>query len=142
MDLGIGCKIKHCVHKFLTRCLGPYQGLTVEPQTILDVSGAVPEAAVDALMKACRSNSFAEVQQAITNSIADGFPVCIAAIRHHVCVGLVWVVQHFDDNIMFLGLRLRLCLLPMMCTSRHNCVAVGFGKSLHMLHVYIRNLLL
>jgi len=61
----------------------------VEPQTILDVSGAVPEAAVDALMKACRSNSFAEVQQAITNSIADGFPVCVAATRCHVCVGLI-----------------------------------------------------
>jgi len=63
----------------------------VEPQTILDVSGAVPEAAVDALMKACRSNSFAEVQQAITNSIADGFPVCIAATRRPVCMGLIWL---------------------------------------------------
>ena len=51
------------------------QGLTVEPQTILDVSGAVPEASVIALMKACRSNSFQEVQKAITNTIADGFPV-------------------------------------------------------------------
>ena len=51
------------------------QGLTVEPQTILDVSGAVPEAAVTALMNACRSNSFQEVQKAITNTIADGFPV-------------------------------------------------------------------
>ncbi|DBB01889.1 hypothetical protein WJX77_011612 [Trebouxia sp. C0004] len=50
------------------------KGLTVEPQTILDVSGAVPEAAVVALMKACRSNSFAEVQQAIRDCIADGFP--------------------------------------------------------------------
>jgi len=58
-----------------------FQGLTVEPQTILDVSGAVPEAAVEALMKACRSNSFAEVQQAITNAIADGFPVSAACIR-------------------------------------------------------------
>ncbi len=63
----------------------------MEPQTILDVSGAVPEAAVDALMKACRSNSFAEVQQAITTSIADGFPVCIAATRRDVCVGLIWL---------------------------------------------------
>ena len=51
------------------------QGLTVEPQTVLDVSGAVPEASVIALMKACRSNSFQEVQKAITNTIADGFPV-------------------------------------------------------------------
>ena len=51
------------------------QGLTVEPQTILDVSGAVPEAAVTALLAACKSNSFQEVQKAITNSIADGFPV-------------------------------------------------------------------
>ena len=51
----------------------------MDPQTILDVSGAVPEAAVDALMKACRSNSFAEVQQAITDAIADGFPVSASA---------------------------------------------------------------
>ena len=51
------------------------QGVTVEPQTILDVSGAVPEAAVTALTKACRSNNFQEVQKAITNTIADGFPV-------------------------------------------------------------------
>lgn len=51
------------------------QGMTVEPQTILDVSGAVPEAAVAVLMKACRSNSFQQVQKAITDTIADGFPV-------------------------------------------------------------------
>lgn len=49
--------------------------MSVEPQTILDVSGAVPEAAVTALMKACKSNSFQEIQKAITNTIADGFPV-------------------------------------------------------------------
>ena len=77
--------------RILTCCLEPCQGLTVEPQTILDVSGAVPEAAVDALMNACRSNSFAEVQQAITHSIADGFPVCIAAPRRPVCPGLIWL---------------------------------------------------
>lgn len=62
------------------------QGLTVEPQTILDVSGAVPEAAVTALMTACRSNSFQEVQRAITNTIADGFPV-----RH--------IIFHFFPNL-------------------------------------------
>lgn len=53
------------------------QGMTAEPQTILDVSGAVPEAAVDALVKACRSNSFQQVQKAITDTIADGFPVSL-----------------------------------------------------------------
>lgn len=57
----------------------------MESQTILDVSGAVPEAAVDALMTACRSNSFAEVQQAITNAIADGFPVSVLAACSAVC---------------------------------------------------------
>ena len=112
----------------------------MEPQTILDVSGAVPEAAVDALMKACRSNSFAEVQQAITNSIADGFPVCIAAPRRPVCPGLV--VQCLDDNIMFYCLTLCLCLLPMMCIAGHDCVAVGSSKSLQTLHTYSRSLLL
>lgn len=69
------------------------QGLTVEPQTILDVSGAVPEAAVTALLAACKSNSFQEVQKAITNTIADGFPVhpplrrsCICCAAHHCVV--------------------------------------------------------
>lgn len=57
------------------------QGAVVEPQTILDVAGAVPEAAVTALMDACRSNSFQEVQEAITNTIADGFPVSLHLLR-------------------------------------------------------------
>ena len=52
-----------------------WQGLTVEPQTILDVAGAVPQEVVENLLKACKSNNFTEVQQAITNAIADGFPV-------------------------------------------------------------------
>ncbi len=110
--------------RVLTCCLGPCQGLTVEPQTILDVSGAVPEAAVDALMKACRSNSFAEVQQAITNSIADGFPVCIAATCCHVCVGLIWLCNALSTISCFV---VALCVYAccMMCTSGHSCVAIG-----------------
>lgn len=71
--------------------------MTVEPQTILDVSGAVPEAAVAALMKACRSNSFQQVQKAITDTIADGFPVeSLAAVERKslTCPGVGSVQLH------------------------------------------------
>lgn len=49
----------------------------MEPQTILDVAGAVPQEVVESLLRACKSNNFTEVQQAITDAIADGFPVSI-----------------------------------------------------------------
>lgn len=62
------------------------QGLTVEPQTILDVAGAVPQEVVQALLVACKSNNFTEVQQAITNAIADGYPVsAVPSLNEAVC---------------------------------------------------------
>jgi hypothetical protein len=51
------------------------QGLRVEPQTLLDVSGAVPESVTDGLLAACHSATFGAVQAAITNAIADGWGV-------------------------------------------------------------------
>ncbi len=51
------------------------RGSPVAPQTVLDVAGAVPDAPINSLLQACKAGTFAPVQQAITNIIADGFPV-------------------------------------------------------------------
>ena len=47
----------------------------MERQTLLDVSGTVPEEVTAGLLEACLSGSFARVQAAITDAIADGWPV-------------------------------------------------------------------
>ena len=50
----------------------------MQPQTILDVAGAVPQAVLVGLLAACRSGIFASVQTAISDAIADGYPVSAA----------------------------------------------------------------
>jgi replication factor C subunit 2/4 len=50
------------------------KGSPVRPQTVLDVAGAVPRAAIDALLAACASGKFSEAQRAISDVIADGYP--------------------------------------------------------------------
>jgi replication factor C subunit 2/4 len=50
------------------------RGSPVEPQTVLDVAGAVPQAAGAALLTACRSGSFSTLQSAVEDVIAAGFP--------------------------------------------------------------------
>lgn len=64
---------------------GGLQGLKVEPQTLLDVSGAVPESVTDGLLAACHSITFGAVQAAITNAIADGWGVRHAPDRCTQC---------------------------------------------------------
>ena len=51
------------------------QGPQVAPQTLLDVAGAIPDAAVQSVMRACADSSFQAVQDAITDVIADGYGV-------------------------------------------------------------------
>jgi hypothetical protein len=51
------------------------QGLKVEPQTLLDVSGAVPDSVTQSLLQACRTKTVSSVQTAITDAIADGWGV-------------------------------------------------------------------
>ncbi|KAK9800220.1 hypothetical protein WJX73_010887 [Symbiochloris irregularis] len=50
------------------------QGPDVAPATLLDVAGAVPDAVTSAVLSACRSNSFAAIQTAIADAIAEGWP--------------------------------------------------------------------
>ena len=57
------------------------QGPRVQPQTVLDVAGAIPAAAVQTVMRACATNSFQAVQDAITDVIADGFGVRLSGIN-------------------------------------------------------------
>lgn len=51
------------------------RGSPVTAAAVLDVSGAVPRSAVEALLAAARSKQFAAVQQAVTDLIAEGYPV-------------------------------------------------------------------
>ena len=46
-------------------------------QTVLDVAGAVPPEAVEALLAACRSGAFDKAQKAVSNIIADGWLVLV-----------------------------------------------------------------
>ena len=65
------------------------QGPRVRPQTVLDVAGAIPAAAVQTVMRACATNSFQAVQDAITDVIADGFGVRCPAPPSHPVIGPV-----------------------------------------------------
>ena len=47
----------------------------MEPQTLLDVSGAVPESVTSSVLEACRNRGFAGIQDAITDAIASGWGV-------------------------------------------------------------------
>lgn len=92
------------------------QGPTVEPQTLLDVSGAVPEAVTDALLAACRTNTFSNVQTAITNAIADGWGVrhsapspptwcCYRQRPMHACRSLLRLVDATAAQLLYLRWR-------------------------------------
>ena len=59
----------------------------MEPQTLLDVSGAVPQAVTEELVSACHSGAFARIQSAVLDSIAEGWPVRPAALSHRSRIG-------------------------------------------------------
>ena len=50
-------------------------GSPVTADAVLDVSGAVPQSAVEGLLGAARSRLFARVQAAVGDLIAEGYPV-------------------------------------------------------------------
>lgn len=97
---------EHPVHASVpaVRCSSPgargaLQGLKVEPQTLLDVSGAVPEAVTQALLQACRKPTFSSVQAVITDAIADGWGVsrplasCCCCFVLHSAEGTVFMLS-------------------------------------------------
>jgi DNA polymerase III gamma/tau subunit len=51
------------------------KGPVVEPQTLLDVSGAVPPEATQKLLAASRGGTFAALQRAVSDVIAEGYGV-------------------------------------------------------------------
>lgn len=57
------------------------QGSPVQPATLLDVSGAVPESVVEKLLKACKTKSFDAIQLEVVDSIADGWPVSLPSLQ-------------------------------------------------------------
>ena len=65
--------------KCLLECLS-LQGQVVQPQTLLDVSGAVPESVTSSVLEACRNRGFAGIQDAITDAIASGWGVSMSLL--------------------------------------------------------------
>ena len=57
------------------------QGMSVEPQTLLDVSGAVPESVTSSVLDACHNKGFSGIQGAITEAIASGWGVSTPVTR-------------------------------------------------------------
>ena len=47
----------------------------MESQTLLDVSGAVPESVTSSVLDACHNRGFSGIQEAITDAIASGWGV-------------------------------------------------------------------
>lgn len=50
------------------------RGSPVLPDTLLDVSGTVPAAAVQGLLTAVRTGQFTAIQELVTGLIAEGYP--------------------------------------------------------------------
>ena len=59
------------------------QGINVEPQTLLDVSGAVPGSVTSSVLDACHHKGFSGIQGAITDAIASGWGVSHAQTPIH-----------------------------------------------------------
>eukprot|EP00879_Flechtneria_rotunda_P018924 GHRR01019863.1.p1 GENE.GHRR01019863.1~~GHRR01019863.1.p1 ORF type:complete len:166 (+),score=67.57 GHRR01019863.1:1358-1855(+) len=49
-------------------------GSKVSRQSILDVSGQVPPAVIQQLLESCQSTNYQQVQQQVTDIIAEGYP--------------------------------------------------------------------
>ena len=70
--------------------VGPaMQGMAVEPQTLLDVSGAVPESVTSSVLDACHNRGFSGIQEAITDAIASGWGV-ITVANNAPCILSLW----------------------------------------------------
>lgn len=65
--------------KWYLKCLS-LQGQVVEPQMLLDVSGAVPESVTSSVLEACHNRGFAGIQDAITDAIASGWGVSMSLL--------------------------------------------------------------
>ena len=64
------------------------QGMSVESQTLLDVSGAVPESVTSSVLDACHNRGFSGIQEAITDAIASGWGVSTLATHWFWTVSL------------------------------------------------------
>ena len=65
----------------------------MEPGTLLDVAGAVPESVTARLLDACRSGVFSKVQTAVMDTIADGWGVRLRSSCLHACLRINWVFE-------------------------------------------------
>ena len=73
------------------------QGMSVEPQTLLDVSGAVPESVTSSVLDACHNRGFSGIQEAITDAIASGWGVSTLATH------CSWTVLYGSSNCNLLA---------------------------------------
>ncbi len=64
--------------------------MKVEPQTLLDVSGAVPESVTSSVLEACHNRGFSGIQEAITDAIASGWGVSALATLGLWLVLAIW----------------------------------------------------
>jgi len=60
-------------------CLYP----DITPEAITNVAGVIPSEVVEQFLKACFSNSFDQLQSAVTQVIADGYPVPALLVQVH-----------------------------------------------------------
>ena len=74
--------------------------MQVAPQTLLDVAGAIPPDTVQDLITACESGSFKNLQGAMTDLIADGYPVwaLYTLLALHCPVPQVFCKAKFFDH--------------------------------------------
>ena len=108
----------------------------MEPQTLLDVSGAVPPGVTQELVSACHSGAFARIQSAVLDSIAEGWPVRPASLSHGppgLCMGQLGITL-LRPEVMpeSVGVRdMATCLtdnlgsLAAMHGSAHGCVRLA-----------------
>ncbi|CAL8469989.1 g9531 [Coccomyxa elongata] len=100
------------------------KGLKVHPQTLLDVSGAVPESVTQGLLQACRVRTVSTVQAAITDAIADGWGAQQLLLEFQA--GLLKDATLKDDQ------RAKICTV---LAEADKCLVDGADEFLQLLHV-------
>ena len=70
----------HTAHAPLPQSAVRLRGSPVEPEALFDVAGAVPATAARGLLAAARSGQFKEIQAAVSDLIADGYPAQVRRV--------------------------------------------------------------
>jgi replication factor C subunit 2/4 len=101
-------------------------GSAITAEAITSAAAVVPDEEIDGLVKACRTNTFDQVQGKVTDLIASGYPA-----NQIVQQLLDWVVRK-DSNLLSPSGKAIVCR---QLAATDKCLVDGADETLQLLHV-------